>query len=169
MAEPAAGSRPVSREDREHRALASAYRYLNRRERTIGEVRRHLEGQDFDEQTVATVIEELTELGTLDDARFARVFAEDKRELEHWGAERIRQGLLARGIERGLIEEFAFDGAEAEPESTRALELLRRRFPEPPSDRRERERALGVLLRKGYETETALDAVRSYAQAGADQ
>ena len=166
MAESAEGSRPVSREDREQRALAAAYGYVNRRERTVGEVRRHLEGKDFDEQTVAMVIEELTELGTLDDARFARVFAEDKRELEQWGAERIRQGLLARGIERGLIDEFALHPAAAAPESERAMALLRRRFPAPPSDRRERERALGVLLRKGYETETALDAVRNYAGAG---
>jgi regulatory protein len=166
VAESVEDSRPVSREDREQRALASAYRYLNRRERTVSEVRGHLEGKDFDEPTVDAAIEALIELGTLDDARFARAFAQDKRELEQWGAERIRRGLLARGVEPGLIEEFALDADEAESE--RALELLRRRFPEPPRDGRERERALGVLLRKGYETDTALDAIRSYTRAWAD-
>jgi regulatory protein len=163
--ESAEDSRPVSREDREQRALAFAYRYLNRRERTVSEVRSHLEAKDFDEPTVDAAIEALIELGTLDDARFARVFAQDKRELEQWGVERIRRGLLARGVERGLIEEFALDAGEPDSESERALELLRRRFPEPPGDRRERERALGVLLRKGYETDTALDAMRSYGRA----
>ena len=33
-----------------------------------------------------------------------------------------------------------------------------------PADRRERERALGVLLRKGYESELALDALSAYAR-----
>jgi hypothetical protein len=33
-----------------------------------------------------------------------------------------------------------------------------------PADRRERERALGVLLRKGYESELALDALHAYAR-----
>ncbi len=37
------------------------------------------------------------EQGYLDDARFARMFVADKRELEQWGRERIRRGLLARG------------------------------------------------------------------------
>ena len=43
------------------------------------------------------------------------------------------------------------DGADAELE--RALALLRRRFPSPPRERRDRDRALAVLLRKGYDTE----------------
>jgi regulatory protein len=40
--------------------------------------------------------------------------------------------------------------------------LLRRRFPTPPSDDRERTRALGVLLRKGYECELAHEAIRAF-------
>ena len=51
-----------------------------------------------------------------------------------------------------------------ESELDRALELLRRRFPTPPEDRRERERALGVLLRKGYESELALDALAAHTR-----
>ena len=39
------------------------------------------------------------------------------------------------------------------------MALLTQPIPTPPRDRRERERALGVLLRKGYETESALDAL----------
>jgi regulatory protein len=40
--------------------------------------------------------------------------------------------------------------------------VLRQRFPSPPRDRRERERALGILLRKGYDIELALDALAAY-------
>jgi len=41
--------------------------------------------------------------------------------------------------------------------------VLERRFPSPPGDaRRERERAYGVLVRKGYDPELAADAVREH-------
>lgn len=151
------------------RGLELAYRYIARRERTVGEVRRHLLGREIDEGSAEAVIEELTEQGSLDDARFARLFVEDKRELEQWGSERIRRGLQARGIERELAEEvLAFnqsDPAEA-GDHERAAALLRQRFPVPPAGRRERERALGMLLRKGYEPDLAIDALRAYRGDG---
>jgi regulatory protein len=103
---------------------------------------------------------------------------QDKRELEHWGSERIRRGLEARGIERELAEDALAAGAgtgdrdstapgAGDTELGRALALLRRRFAAPPRERRERERALGVLLRKGYEYELALDAIRTDCAARA--
>ncbi|MGH2943067.1 MAG: hypothetical protein ACRDLN_09910, partial [Solirubrobacteraceae bacterium] len=48
-----------------------------------------------------------------------------------------------------------------------ALELLRRRFGEAPAGDRERERALGMLVRKGYDPELACDAVHAFERAGA--
>jgi regulatory protein len=146
----------------EARALAAAYAYLNRRERTESELRAHLEARELTEDEVQAAVTELTELGYLDDARYASLFVQDKRALEGWGAERIRRGLHERGVDRGLIE--AALAAEApEQELDRALELLRRRFPQPPSDRRDRDRALGMMIRKGFDSELALDALTAYA------
>ncbi len=48
-----------------------------------------------------------------------------------------------------------------EMEAARAL--LARRFPEPPTTPRERDRALGALVRKGYSLELAHDALRRHA------
>jgi len=42
--------------------------------------------------------------------------------------------------------------------------LLRRRFPTPPRERRDRDRALGALIRKGFESKLALDALSAYAR-----
>ena len=47
-----------------------------------------------------------------------------------------------------------------------ALELLRRRCPEPPATRAERDRALGILVRRGYAPDLAFDALRRHAGAG---
>ena len=43
--------------------------------------------------------------------------------------------------------------------------LLARRFPTPPETPRDRDRALGFLVRKGYELELAHDALRRHARA----
>jgi regulatory protein len=155
-------------QERLERALALAYRYLNQRERTAAEVNRHLERKGVDAVSRGEALERLVEAGYVDDARFARLFVQDKRELEEWGSERIRHGLLARGIDRTLVEEtLANRGTVDEPtELERALALLSRRFPSRPFERRERDRALGLLIRKGYEADMALDALAAYARGG---
>jgi regulatory protein len=142
-------------------------------------VRGQLERKGVPSGVAEEAIHALADQGLLDDARFARLFVADKRELEQWGAERIRRGLAARGIDRDLAEhalsgapesfggwDMDPDGADAETELDRALAALRTRYPVPPADRRERERALGFLLRKGYESELALDALNAHARGG---
>jgi regulatory protein len=147
------------------RALAIAYRYLNSRERTQAEMRAHLERKGIDRRDVERSIQALVDQGYLDDARFAHLFVQDKRQLEEWGADRIRQVLRTRGVDSDLVEEAL---AEREPDSEgeieRALAVLRRRFPSPAGDRRERERALGVLLRKGYDVDLALEAIAAHVR-----
>jgi regulatory protein len=143
-------------EEQLQRALDLGYAYLNRRDRTVQEMRLHLQRKGVSEELTEAAIRTFGEQGFLDDARFARLFVSDKRELEQWGSERITRGLLARGIEREIVAatlaELEEDPEHEETERDRALALLRRRFPTPPEDRRDRERALGVLLRKGYES-----------------
>jgi regulatory protein len=151
--------------DSRDRALDLAYRYLGQRDHTVAEMRRYLEGKRVDPATIDDAVAELTEQGYLDDARYARRFAEDRRELDQWGAERIERKLLAAGVERALVEAALAD-QEAEDELHAAVALLRRRFPAPPADERERNRALGVLVRKGYELELAHDAIRAFERVG---
>jgi regulatory protein len=114
-------------------------------------------------EAVRATIDELTELGYLDDARYARVFAEDKRNLEEWGSERIERTLRERGIDCGLVAAALAASEGGESEQDRALALARRRFPAASTDPRERERVLGMLIRKGYDSELAYDVVRVWA------
>ncbi len=156
-------------DERVQRALQLGFAFLNRRERTIGEMRRHLEQKGIGAEAAGAAVCRLAETGYLDDSRFALLFVHDKRELEGWGSERIRNGLANRGIARDLVEtalaRHQSERAPGESELDRALALLRRRFPAPPRGRRERDRALGVLVRKGFESELALEALSTYARA----
>ena len=108
------------------------------------------------------MVGELREQGYLDDESYAQRFAEDRRRLDAWGAERIERKLLSLGIERELIA-AAIGEPDRAGEMEAALEILARRFPEPPRTPRDRDRALAVLVRKGYGLELAHDALRRHA------
>ncbi|HEV7492252.1 regulatory protein RecX [Baekduia sp.] len=156
--------RAVDPEVRLQHALDLSYRYLGFRDRTVLEVRRHLEAKRVEPDTIEQAVAELCELGYLDDARFAQRFTEDRRTLDHWGNERIERKLLACGIEAGLVAAALAGGDEGESQFDAALVVLTRRFRMPPETERDRERALGFLVRKGYELETAYDAIRAYGR-----
>jgi regulatory protein len=143
-----------------------AWRALNRRERTVAELARHLAARRVEPEAIEAVVGELREQGYLDDESYATRFAEDRRRLDGWGAERIERRLVALGVEGELIAAAVGDRDHGE-ELEAALALLRRRFPQPPAAPRDCERALGVLVRKGYELELAHDAVRRHAGAPA--
>ena len=76
----------------------------------------------------------------------------------------IREGVLdflAVGIDPETIAAVLAEQGPAD-ELNAAIEVLRRRLPQPPRDAREADRALGLLLRRGYELELAHDAIRAY-------
>jgi regulatory protein len=146
-------------DDRE-RALQLAYRAVGQRDRTVAELRTLLERKRVEPESIAAAVAELRQAGLVDDARYARRFAEDKRELESWGAERIARELKRRGIAPDLIEAVVADRSR-EAELDTALLLLQRRVP-PPADDRERDRAWRLLIRRGYEAELAYEAVRRH-------
>jgi regulatory protein len=148
------------------RALAYAHRAISRREQTVAQVRALLERRGVAEVTADLAVEELVGTGLLDDARFARHFAGDKRDLEQWGSARIAGELDRRGID---AEQIAAVVAETDRrgELETARVLLERRLPRAPRDDRERDRAWRLLVRRGYEPELAYEAVREHERMDA--
>ena len=147
-------------------ALELAYRQLGRRDRTVAELRWYLRRRELDAAAIEGAIAVLTDQGYLDDARYAARFDEDRRALDGWGSERIARRLEEAGIAPELIA-AAVAGHDPEDEIEAAVSLLRRRLTAPPADDRARERALGLLVRRGYELEVAYDAVRAFERDAA--
>jgi regulatory protein len=141
-------------------ALAVGFAHLNRRERTEHEMREHLAARGVSPPLVGRVLDELRDQGYLDDERFARMFVQDRRHLSGWGSERIREGLLKRGIPREVADAAVSQASEGELE--RALEVLAGRFPEGLTNRQESGRALGVLVRRGFDYDLAVDALTAH-------
>jgi regulatory protein len=154
---------PTAQPDHQ-RALQLAWKAVGRREHTVGQLRTYLEGKRAEPEEIEAALAELTEAGVLDDARYAQRFAEDKRSLERWGSERIERELQRRGVDPELIA-VALAGQGRGEEIEAAVELLSTRFPAPPSDDRERDRAWRLLVRRGYEPELAYEAVRAHGRA----
>jgi regulatory protein len=144
------------------RAMRLAYRAVGQRERTVAELRTFLERKRVEPSAIDAAVAELTEAGFLDDARYAQRFAEDKRELDRWGSERIARELHRRGVADDVIE-VAIADRSREAELQTALVLLAQRAPSLEDDR-ERDRAWRLLVRRGYEAELAYEAVRRHAR-----
>jgi regulatory protein len=159
----AAGDDRVARE--RERAIQLGYRAVGRRDRTVAELRTLLERKRVEPEAIEHAVAELTDAGFLDDARYAQRFAQDKRELERWGSERIARELHRRGVPPDLIE-LAVADRSREAELQTALLVLAQRLPSPCDDR-ERDRAWRLLVRRGYEAEVAYEAVRRH-ERGSD-
>jgi regulatory protein len=120
-------------------AFEAALAWLRQKERATAEVVAWLAGRGYAAEEIEAQVARLTEIGELDDERFARRYAEDKRELRGWGPERIREALSSRGVASDLVE-MALEADSHDAQVRRASDLLARR---------------------GYEYEVAYEAVRT--------
>jgi regulatory protein len=112
-----------------------------------------------EEGEIDEVIALLAEAGAIDDESFARRFAADKRLLAGWGPDRIEVTLQGRGVPLEHIE-AALSAEDDDALCERATSLLLAREMSCTSERG-RERALGLLVRRGFPLEVAYDAVRA--------
>ncbi|MFL5820847.1 MAG: regulatory protein RecX [Solirubrobacteraceae bacterium] len=150
--------------DRLQQALEIAFGFLAKRDRTVAETARRLESEAVDPAVARQALAALIEQGYLDDARYARRFTEDRRSLDGWGCRRIEQRLVGAGVDAELAQATVQRPHDVELEA--AVALLRRRLPHGADQARERDRALGLLLRRGYDFELACDAVREHSRTG---
>lgn len=138
--------------------LGAALTALSQKERTVAEMVELLERRGADREVAANVIDELVADSTLDDARFARLFAEDKRDISGWGTDRIRETLVRRGVDYADVE-AALGAEDGEAELARAAGLVAGRGYDLGIER-DRARALGLLARRGFDSDVAYDAIR---------
>lgn len=160
---PRSGHRDAQRLDE---ALQRAYAFLSKRDRTAREVELRLLKAEVKPSVVEAALTELVDLGYLDDGRYAERFTQDRRNLDSWGDDRIDRRLRELGVDRALIARaLATRGADEPSELDAAVALLRRRFSVMPETPKDRQRAVGMLARKGYGTELAHDAVRALTRS----
>ena len=82
--------------DVRQRATEAAVRYLGMRPRSTHEIRDYLHRKGYSPETVDTAVGRLTERGYLDDAAFARWWAENRAQFRPRGPHLLRQELRRR-------------------------------------------------------------------------
>ena len=145
-------------------ALERAFRFIAKRERTVAQVSARLERDGIPAPIITEVVAQMVSDGYLSDQRCAALYAEDRRVIDGWGNERIITNLREAGISSEIIESVVGSRDHADQVGD-AIRVLDQRIGVKPSDERERERALGMLARRGYSLEIAYDAVRAFERS----
>ena len=144
-------------------AVGRGLAFLGHRGRTIHETRNRLIQRGFSSEVSDAAVMRLREMGYLDDEQFCISFVDDRRRLDAWGDDRIRRRLRDLGAPPAEVE-AALSGDEESGELQRAIDLLERRLSEPVEGVAAHRRAMGILVRRGYSSETAADAIRAHAR-----
>jgi regulatory protein len=163
-------------EEDPHVVLAAAARFLEVRQRSVDEVRRHLAEARYPADLIGSAIDRLVELGMLDDRAFARAWLESRDSARPRGEQALRRELTLKGLDRETIAAALADRAaghgpiggsvgsavagpetEGEPVEMRAATaLLRRRgaaLARIADARTRRQRAYALLARSGFDPE----------------
>lgn len=148
--------------------LDAALRFLEARQRSTSEVRRRLVGAGYREELVAGAIEQLTDLGMLDDAAFSVAWIESRDRARPRGERALAQELRLKGIDREVVasaldlrRSAAIDdlphgtGAHSADEAaaTRLIARNVRALDRIGDPRARRQRAHGLLARNGFSPE----------------
>jgi regulatory protein len=152
------------------KATDLAYKLVSRREHTVKQVRDKLAKKECEPASIDAAVAELERHNFVDDRRYAKLFAEDKRRLQGWGARRIRMALTQDGISRDLLDELFADDEEAldaPSEMEVALDVLRRKQPDL-SDMKVRSRMANLLARRGIASSTVFAAIRQHQKNEAE-
>ena len=131
-----------------------AMRYLGRELYASTELRRKLLDKGYDSKTVNQVIDRLKKARLLDDAHYAKVFAEDVAELRGIGHNRVLYELRSKGLPDEILSSITFS-PEQEKERARLLgESLNRRYGKTPQAKRKM-KIYRSLLDKGFDESLA--------------
>lgn len=143
----------------------TAYQYLLKllsvRPRTEKEARSRLRGKGFSEDVVEETIARAKEEGLLDDALFARLYAEDRATRRPRSKRLIARELVRKGIPPELVRKALEKALGDRDEVALARSALEKRLPLLRGLPREvaLRRAYGYLLRRGFSHQVSREVV----------
>lgn len=156
--------------DTRQRATEAAMRYLGIRPRSTREIRDYLRGKAYEPETVEAAIGRLTARGYLDDAAFARWWAENRAQFRPRGPHLLRQELRRKGVEAATVDDALTEHAERVDTEEQALAVARQKLRALLRQGLEQEvivrRLSGLLARRGYGYDTLRTVLRTLKERG---
>lgn len=159
----------------EDRALSYTLRLLKTRPRTCFEVAARLQERGLPGFQIDSVLQQLTKLQLLDDARFARDWVRWRDRFHPSGAYLLQHELEEKGVEAAVIEAVLAERETADwredigikcdisTDASLAADLVRRRqerMADVPIEK-QRQRLLQLLLRRGFDPGVSYQVVKT--------
>lgn len=128
--------------------------------RTRSELARDLRRRGADLETIEAVLDDVEDIGLIDDGQFARLWVESRHRGRGLARSALRRELSERGVDAEIVTE-ALEAIDGDDERTRAQALVVRRvglMTHLDSQTRQR-RLMGFLMRRGYSAGLAASVV----------
>jgi regulatory protein len=145
-------------------ARQQALGLLERRPRSVEEIRRYLGGKGYPLETVEQVIERLAGAGLLDDRAFARFWLENRKAFRPRGARALRYELRQKGVPEELIAEL-LESEHDEDQAAYQAALPKARRWRGLEEREFYTKLQGYLARRGFSYDVARDTILRAWQA----
>jgi regulatory protein len=138
---------------------------LARRSLTMVELRQRLERRAARPEFVDEVLDRLTGLGYLDDARLAESYARFRRDYEGLGRSRVLRELRRRGVEESTAEQSVAETYSDTDELDLVRQQIRRRLGSrfgqgPINDRKQLAALFRTLLRAGFSSARIVEGLQ---------
>jgi regulatory protein len=155
--------------ERGRRPMDAALGYLSARARTVREVERYLDGQNYGESEVQQTVERLQELGYLNDAEFAGEFVRTRLNTKPVSRYKLQEQLYSHELPRDIVEQ-ALEAVDDDVEKQNAV-LVARKYAEQMRtlSREERDRRLMQrMVGRGFSYDVSRLALETLDLEGED-
>lgn len=139
------------------KAYMRAYDQLSRRARSEWELRDYLKRKEYDEQTIDSIINTLSDKGYIDDFKFAETWVRNRRLLKPMSKVRLRQELRQKRVADDAIT-HALDEDEATEQDVLKDLVVRKRQQTRYQDA---EKLKQYLVRQGFRYDDINDALNN--------
>lgn len=144
--------------------MDAALGFLSARARTVREVERYLDDQQYGEFEVQNTVDRLQELGYLNDAAYAADFVRTRIATKPVSRSKLQEQMMLHELPRNIVEQ-ALCYVDDDMEKDHAMQIARKYFQQMSDmDEQERERRLlQRLMGRGFSYDVSkfvLDAIR---------
>ena len=144
----------------EDKIKSDALRLLGARPRSVEELRGRLRQKRHSKESIEEVLELLKKQGLLDDAKFAKLFAESSIHARPVGKRRLAMEMKKKGLSAGAIEGAMADFKDYD-EKAAAKEAVANRFRRTTgmTPQKKKARFFGFLKRRGFSNDAIFAAL----------
>ena len=142
-----------------NRAKEKALYLLGYRSHSKKELAEKIARAGVGRQAAQEAADRMEELGLIDDGAYARQYAKELFTRKRYGAMRVRQELLRKGIDGELIEEVLAGYGDEDAAQGNIQAVLEKKYPGWEEDDRQHRRAFAALRRMGYSFEDIRQAM----------